>query len=134
MTALHDDPFGASWWCAAVVGAAFVWAGVGKVLALDAWRRASAALGAPRLAAAIVPWWEVLLGASLVSGWVAAPVRLAGIATLAAFSALLAANLARGRRPPCACFGSRADRPLSWIALVRNAALVAALVAALLLA
>jgi uncharacterized membrane protein YphA (DoxX/SURF4 family) len=134
VTALHDDPFGASWWCAAAVGAAFVWAGVGKLVALDAWRRGSAALGAPRLAAAIVPWWEVALGASLVSGWVAAPARLAGIATLTAFSALLAANLARGSRPPCACFGGRADRPLSWTALARNGVLVAALVAALLLA
>jgi len=63
-----------------------------------------------------------------------APARLAALATLAAFSALLAGNLARGSRPPCACFGGRTERPLSWGALVRNAALAAALVAALLLA
>jgi len=134
VTPLHDAPLGASWWPAAAVGASFVWAGMGKVLDAGAWRRGSAALGAPRAAAVVVPWWEIALGASLVSGWFAAPVRLAGLATLAAFSALLAANLARGSRPPCACFGGRADRPLSWGALARNAALAAALVAALLLA
>lgn len=132
MTAMHDDPFGASWWCAAVVGAAFVWAGMGKLLDLAAWRRGSAALGAPSLATAVVPWWEVALGAGLVSGWVAAPVRAAGLATLAGFSALLVANLRRGSRPPCACFGGRTERPLSWTALARNAALAAALVVALL--
>jgi uncharacterized membrane protein YphA (DoxX/SURF4 family) len=133
VTPLHDDPFGASWWLAAVVGAAFVWAGMGKVLDLDSWRRGSAALGAPRAATVVVPWWEIALGAALVSGWLAVPARLAALATLAAFSALLVANLARGSRPPCACFGGRTERPLSWVALVRNAALAAALVVALLL-
>jgi len=134
VTPLHDDPFGASWWPAAVVGAAFVWAGMGKVLDVGSWRRGSAALGAPRAATALVPWWEIVLGAALVSGWFAAPARLAALATLAAFSALLVGNLARGSRPPCACFGGRTERPLSWGALVRNAALAGALVAALLLA
>lgn len=134
MTPLHDAPFGPSWWPAAVVGAAFVWAGMGKVLDLDSWRRGSAALGAPKVAAAVVPWWELVLGAALVSGWFAVPARLAGLATIASFSALLAGNLVRGSRPPCACFGGRAERPLSWGALVRNAALAGALVAALLLA
>lgn len=134
MTALHDDPFGVSWWPAAVVGAAFVWAGLGKLLDTGAWRRGSMALGVPKVAAAVVPWWEIVLGASLVSGWLALPVRLGGIAALAVFSALLVAHLARGSRPPCACFGGRADRPLSWAAIVRNAALIAALIGALLLA
>lgn len=134
MTLLHDDPFGVSWWCAAVVGALFVWAGVGKVLGAESWRRASAALGAPAVAATVVPWWEIALGTALVSGWVAEPVRLAGIVTIVAFSALLVTNLARDRRPPCACFGGRIERPLSWTALVRNAGIGGALLCALLLA
>jgi hypothetical protein len=49
-----------------------------------------------------------------------------------AFSASVAAQLARGKHPPCACFGAWSPAPVGARTLARNAALIAlAVVAAL---
>lgn len=48
----------------------------------------------------------------------------------AAFTFLIVANLARGNRPKCACFGSMsADRPIGKATVLRNVLLLAAAVA-----
>ena len=44
---------------------------------------------------------------------------------LLAFTGLLILNLARGRRPPCACFGASSRRPIGPGSLVRNLVLLA---------
>lgn len=82
-------------------------------------------LGAPRLVVPVLPWIEVLLGALLIAQWQRRPMAIAAGAMLVAFTALILANLARGRRPRCACFGSWSSRPLGWRHVARNAVLVA---------
>ena len=70
------------------------------------WPQDAAALGTPAWAIPVLPWFEMLLGAVLVSGLARpAAAALAGVVLLA-FTGLLVLNLARGRRPPCACFGA----------------------------
>ena len=56
----------------------------------------------------------------------------AALALLAAFTSVIIGNLRRGNRPPCACFGSRRPTPISWWTVVRNVALMALIVFALL--
>lgn len=91
----------------------------------------AAALGAPAIAIPLVPWLEIGVGA-LLCAQIARPV-VASIAALmlVAFTALLVARLARGQRPPCACFGSWSAKPLSWKHLARNAVLLALAVVAI---
>jgi len=73
----------------------------------------------------VLPWFEILLGAVLVSGLARpAAAALAGLVLLA-FTGLLVLNLARGRRPPCACFGASSRRPIGPGSVVRNLVLLA---------
>jgi uncharacterized membrane protein YphA (DoxX/SURF4 family) len=89
------------------------------------WPAAASALGAPSWTAAPLPWVEIGLGAVLVAG-VARPFAAAlAAALLVAFTVLLCLNLAHGRRPPCACFGSRSRSPISARTVVRNLVLLA---------
>jgi hypothetical protein len=124
-----DEVGSLSWLLAAPVGAVLLWAAFAKLGSLSTWREQAVALGAPAWATRLVPFAEALLGGLLVAGLAGAAARLAAIALLGAFTALLAARLAAGQRPPCACFGTRA-RPISWWSTARNGALVALLVAA----
>ena len=109
---------------AVVLGIVLLVAGIAK-RADRRWPQDAAALGTPAWAIPVLPWFEMLLGAVLVSG-VARPVAaaLAGVVLLA-FTGLLILNLARGRRPPCACFGARSRRPIGPGSLVRNVVLLA---------
>ena len=92
--------------------------------------RDAAAFGTPAWAIPVLPWFELVLGAVLISG-LARPVA----AALAA-AVLLAFTAPPGRQPgprapgpPCACFGARSRRPIGAWTVVRN--LVAAPVAPL---
>jgi hypothetical protein len=109
---------------AAVLGAVLLAAGVAKRVDRR-WPEDAAALGTPRWIVRTLPWFEIVLGAVLVSG-LARPVAaaVAGLVLLA-FTVLLVANLARGRRPPCACFGAASRRPIGPGSLVRNVVLLA---------
>ena len=109
---------------AVVLGIVLLVAGIAK-RADRGWPQDAAALGTPAWAIRVLPWFEMLLGAVLVSG-VARPVAaaLAGVVLLA-FTGLLILNLARGRRPPCACFGASSRRPIGPGSLVRNVVLLA---------
>jgi Methylamine utilisation protein MauE len=106
-----------------VLGAVMLLAG-GSKLASRTWPTQAADLAVPRLVAGIVPWLELALGAGLV---VQLSGRLFGIATallITVFTAKLIVLLRRGQRPPCACFGGRVPRPISWLSVARNAALI----------
>lgn len=90
-----------------------------------AWESQGAALGAPRAIVPIVPWVELALGALLIVQVASTAVSIAALVLLGAFTTLLAVNLARGRRPVCACFGEWSAKPLGPGHLARNGALVA---------
>ena len=116
---------------AAVVGVALLVAGAAK-LARPAWVREAGALGVPVLLARPVPAVELLLGAGLVVGIARRPLAAVALTLLLAFTAVLGASLARGRRPVCACFGAWSTRPIGASTVARNAVLAGlALVAAL---
>ena len=109
---------------AVVLGIVLLVAGIAK-RADRRWPQDAAALGTPAWAIPVLPWFEVLLGAVLVSGLARpAAAALAGLVLLV-FTGLLILNLARGRRPPCACFGASSRRPIGPGSLVRNLVLLA---------
>ena len=109
---------------AVVLGIVLLLAGIAK-RADRGWPQDAAALGTPAWAIPVLPWFEMLLGAVLVSGLVRpAAAALAGV-VLIAFTGLVVLNLARGRRPPCACFGASSRRPIGPGSLVRNVVLLA---------
>ena len=107
-----------------VLGLAMLAAGAAK-LASRRWPADARGLGTPTWAVPLVPWVELVLGALLVVGVVRPLVAIATAVLLAAFTALLSARLARGERPPCACFGRLSTRPISWWSVARNLVLIA---------
>ena len=116
---------------AVAVGVALLAAG-GSKLARPGWLRDAAALGVPSWVARPVPAVELLVGAALVAGVARRPVAGLALVLVAAFTAVVAAALAQGRRPACACFGVWSSRPIGPATLARNGALAAlALVAVL---
>ncbi len=108
-----------------LTGAAFVVAGGSKLAAGDDWPRQARGLGAPDWSIPLVPWFELALGAVLITQLARRPAALAAVVTLAVFSALIARRLSEGAHPPCACFGRWSSQPLSWRHLARNAVLLA---------
>lgn len=107
-----------------VLAATFALAAFAKLGDQDGSRKAVAAFGVPgRLVspvAGILPFAELAVAVALVpglSGWYGA---LAALALLAAFSAAIAVNLARGRRPECRCFGQIGSGPIGASTLLRN--------------
>jgi hypothetical protein len=110
---------------AVVLGLTFLLAGVAKIASGQQWPVQAGALGAPRWAIPVVPWLEIVLGATLCTQ-IVRPLAATGAAVLLiVFSALLASRLRQGQHPPCACFGSLRAKPLSWRHLLRNVALIA---------
>lgn len=112
---------------AILVGAAFVVAGGSKLAAGPGWNQ----LSVPAWLARPVPLAELVVGALLAVGIARPWPALAALVLLAVFSALIAAHLAAGQHPPCACFGAWSAKPLSWRHLARNAVLAALAVVAL---
>jgi uncharacterized membrane protein YphA (DoxX/SURF4 family) len=111
-----------------VLGVAMLVAG-GAKLASRTWPADARGLGAPGWSVPVVPWVELVLGALLVVGVLRPLVAIATALLLIAFTVLLSARLARGERPPCACFGRLSTRPISWWSVVRNLVLVGLAVA-----
>lgn len=116
---------------ALVVGAAFVLAGAAKLAMGGRWPAQAKEFGVPWQVAQFVPWWELVVGA-LLAAQVARPITAwIAVATLVLFSAAVGAQLAKGKHPPCACFGAWSPKPVGARTLARNAALIAiAIVAA----
>lgn len=117
----------------AIVGATFVYAGVSKLLAGREWPRAARALGVPALVAVVVMVAEIVVGLGVVLGdsWRNEFLVAAG-SMLVAFTALLLVQLARGVRPPCACFGGASRRPIGARDIVRNVSLLLLVIVAFL--
>ncbi len=74
-----------------------------------------------------------MVAALLLVQWQRAVAAWCAVALLGAFTVLLVVKLARGERPPCACFGSWTAAPIGPANVVRNLVLVAVAVAAALL-
>jgi len=84
-------------------------------------------------AAVLLPAAELAVAGALLSARLAWLGALAALGLLVLFSAAIAAQLARGRRPECNCFGAVHAKPIGPATLVRNLALLgcaAAVVAA----
>jgi uncharacterized membrane protein YphA (DoxX/SURF4 family) len=103
---------------------AFLVAGGSKLAAREAWPAQARGLHAPAFVVPLVPWWELLLGALLVAQFGRPVVAMLALATLLAFSALIAVRLAAGDHPPCACFGAWSASPIGPRHLVRNGVLM----------
>lgn len=114
------------------LGVAFLVAGGSKLAAAASWPSQARGLGAPDWSIPIVPWFEIALGAVLVTQLARIPAAATALATLVVFSLLIARRLREGVRPPCACFGAWSASPLSWRHLARNAGLIALAILAML--
>ncbi len=115
-----------------VTGAVLVLSGMTKLVRRREWVQQATTFGAPAIVVPMVPYVELAVGA-LVATQLADPwPSWAAVALLAAFTAAIVTNLARGRHPPCACFGSLTPGPISWVDVALNMLLIAvALTAAL---
>jgi len=108
-----------------VLGITFLAAGASKIASGSLWAQQAHAIGAPRVAVAVVPPLEIVLGALLCARVAPVVVAVMALALLAMFTALITVRLTQGKRPPCACFGSWSARPLGWRHLLRNGVLIA---------
>jgi peroxiredoxin/uncharacterized membrane protein YphA (DoxX/SURF4 family) len=114
----------------ALLVAVFALSGTAKLRRLDLSRQAAQDLGVPAslapAAGVVLPVVELAVAALLV---LPASARAgAGLAAglLTAFCVVIAANLARGRRPNCNCFGVASRDPIGATTLLRNGALLVA--------
>jgi methylamine dehydrogenase accessory protein MauD len=107
----------------------FAAAGVAKLADRDGSRQAIVDFGAP---AALVgplgvflPLAELAVAAALIPTTTAWWGAVGALALLSLFAAAIGANLARGRKPECRCFGQLHSAPAGWSTLARNAVLAA---------
>jgi uncharacterized membrane protein YphA (DoxX/SURF4 family) len=112
------------------LGLVFVVSGGYKLADGPAWPRQAADMGVSRPVAVVVPWFELVLGAVLVSGLLSPWAELVAVGVLIVFTIVIVRRLLDGSRPPCACFGSRSKRPLGRRHVLRNLGLLAVAVIA----
>lgn len=105
---------------AVLVAAVMLVAGVLKLARPREWRTQAAGLGVPALLSAVVPFVEIILGTALLVQWQRRGVAWSAVAVLTVFTLLIAARLAQGQRPPCACFGSLSAQPIGARHIARN--------------
>jgi methylamine dehydrogenase accessory protein MauD len=107
----------------------FVVAAVAKLADRAGSRRAVTDFGVPApLAGALgvlLPIVELGVAAALVPAATALWGAVGALVLLLLFIAGIGANLARGRRPECHCFGQLHSEPAGWKTLARNGALAA---------
>ncbi len=116
--------------CAALVGAVFAVAGATKVLGWRQWILDARQQGVPRVIAGTVPPLELILGTLLIAAPISALVLGSSTTVLLVFTVFIAVSIASGRQTPCACFGARSRRVMSWRDIARNVALMSLLVIA----
>lgn len=109
---------------AVVIAGVLLLAGVQKLARPGEWRTQSAGLGVWPAVANLVPYLEIGLGSLLLAQWRRHVVAWAAVGLFAVFTGLLALRLARGQRPPCACFGSLSSRPIGAGHVARNLAFI----------
>lgn len=112
-----------------LLAAVFVVAGVAKLADREGSRRAVAGFGVPAGLAAplgvLLPVAELVVAAALIPTSTAFWGAVGALVLLLLFVAGIGANLARGRRPDCHCFGQLHSSPAGWSTLARNGALAA---------
>jgi len=111
------------------LAAVFVVAAVTKLLDREGTRQAVQEFGAPAALAAplavVLPLCELAVATLLLPTATAVAGAAGALALLTLFSAVIAVNLARGRKPACHCFGQLGSAPAGGAALARNGALAA---------
>jgi len=112
-----------------IVGCVFAVAGVAKLSDVDATRSGMAAFGVPRRLAApasiTLPIAELAVAGLLVPPSTAGAAAVVAAALLLVFAAAIVAQLARGRRPDCNCFGRVGSSTAGVTPLARNVLLAA---------
>jgi thiol-disulfide isomerase/thioredoxin len=113
-----------------VLAAVFVAAAFGKLADRAGTRAAVEGFGAPaalvRPIALLLPFAELAAAGLLLFESTAVEGAIAALGLLVLFSAAIAINLARGRKPDCHCFGQIHSEPIGASTLARNAALAVA--------
>jgi methylamine dehydrogenase accessory protein MauD len=112
-----------------LLAAVFATAGVAKLADRAGSRRAAVDFGLPAALSAplgaLLPLAELAVAIALIptaSAWWGA---LGALALLLLFVVGIGANLARGRKPECHCFGQLHSAPAGWSTLARNGVLTA---------
>ncbi|QQS42481.1 MAG: redoxin domain-containing protein [Acidobacteriota bacterium] len=107
-----------------ILAGVFLIAGIGKLLDREGSEKALASFDVPeRLVkpfAAALPWIEIAVAAALlfaVTSWYAS---VAATLLLAAFTAGMLVQLAKGNAPDCHCFGQIHSEPVSGRSVARN--------------
>lgn len=112
---------------ALTVAGVFGIAGIAKLRDIDGTRTAVRAFGGPVLLvpviALVLPLIELAVAAALLVPTTRAVGTAGALGLLALFSAVIAANLARGKKPECHCFGQLHSAPTGWKTLARNGVL-----------
>jgi uncharacterized membrane protein YphA (DoxX/SURF4 family) len=107
-----------------VLGCSMCAAGGAKIAMGAQWPAEAASMGAPRPIVPVLPWIELVCGALLIAQWQRQTIALIVGVMLLGFTVAIIVQLARGRHPSCACFGSWSARPLGWRHVIRNAVLL----------
>jgi peroxiredoxin len=117
-----------------LLAAVFIVAGGAKLADREGSRRAVADFGVPAALAAplgiLLPLAELAVAVALIPTATAFWGAVGALVLLLLFVVGIGANLARGRKPDCHCFGQIHSAPAGWSTLARNGVLAA--VAALL--
>jgi peroxiredoxin/uncharacterized membrane protein YphA (DoxX/SURF4 family) len=107
----------------------FAVSGVAKLADRSGSRQAMTDFGVPKSLAApfgvLLPLAELAVAVALLPAATAWWGALGALALLLLFVAGIGANLARGRKPDCRCFGQLHSAPAGWSTLARNAVLAA---------
>jgi uncharacterized membrane protein YphA (DoxX/SURF4 family) len=107
----------------------FVVAGVAKLADRKGSRQAITDFGLPTALATpvgiLLPLAELAVAAILIPTSTAWWGAVGALALLLLFVTGIAANLARGKKPECHCFGQLHSAPAGWKTLLRNGALAA---------
>lgn len=113
----------------------FAIAGVGKLADRGRTREMLTTFGVPTRfvggASILLPAAEITIAGLLLVPGTAAVGAVAALALLGLFTAAVAYNLARGRKPTCNCFGQLRSKPIGARTLIRNGALMAVAAVAL---
>ncbi len=106
----------------------FAVAGIAKLVDQSGSRRSVTEFGVPSVLAGplavFLPLAELAVAAALIPSTTAWWGAVGAIGLLLLFVVGIGANLARGRRPECHCFGQLHSAPAGWSTLVRNGGLI----------
>src|SRR5919107_3648484 len=112
-----------------LLAAVFMVAGAAKLADREGSRRALADFGVPTTLAVplgvLLPLAELAVAAALIPASTAWWGAAGALVLLLLFVAAIAANLARGRKAECHCFGQLHSEPAGWKTLARNGVLAA---------